>query len=294
MKIAQPRLKEIIKEEIISDERIVNAIKDLSSDLKNDSLDRAIDTLIDKIEGLDVSVDFLSAAVLDVDPLSISGAQSALGRSANPTGGTKFSPSTPETPPEVEEIIRQELETVLGEETEKALNEAEPVVKMPVSKMNEFKRRLEKWAMHYEKISSWIANDAILAPDDEQLENPRQLSRITREEGMRMRRTLYKLDNTLMQLMQDFDMTFKSYEDERYKALKTLDLDETSGYYQEPEELEEKDDWIQKAVDPDHEGYCTPMTKPTCTPKRKALAKRFKKAAKKKDKDGGTGWQGKV
>jgi hypothetical protein len=35
--------------------------------------------------------------------------------------------------------------------------------------------------------------------------------------------------------------------------------------------------WIQKAVDPEHKGYCTPMTKPTCTPRRKALAKRFKK-----------------
>jgi hypothetical protein len=42
--------------------------------------------------------------------------------------------------------------------------------------------------------------------------------------------------------------------------------------------LDEKDDkWIQKAVNPEHKGYCTPMTKPTCTPARKALAKRFKK-----------------
>jgi hypothetical protein len=42
--------------------------------------------------------------------------------------------------------------------------------------------------------------------------------------------------------------------------------------------LTEGDDkWIQKAVDPEHKGYCTPMTKPTCTPARKALAKRFKK-----------------
>ncbi len=40
-------------------------------------------------------------------------------------------------------------------------------------------------------------------------------------------------------------------------------------------EAEEK--WIQNAVNPEHKGYCTPMTKPTCTPKRKALAKRFKK-----------------
>ena len=35
--------------------------------------------------------------------------------------------------------------------------------------------------------------------------------------------------------------------------------------------------WIQKAVDPKHKGYCTPMSKKTCTPKRKALARTFKK-----------------
>jgi len=40
--------------------------------------------------------------------------------------------------------------------------------------------------------------------------------------------------------------------------------------------------WIQKAVNPKHKGFCTPMTKPTCTPKRKALAKTFKAMAKKR------------
>jgi hypothetical protein len=41
--------------------------------------------------------------------------------------------------------------------------------------------------------------------------------------------------------------------------------------------LEAKDGhWIQHAVNPKHKGYCTPMTKKTCTPRRKALAKRFK------------------
>jgi len=40
--------------------------------------------------------------------------------------------------------------------------------------------------------------------------------------------------------------------------------------------------WIQKAINPAHKGYCTPMTKPTCTPKRKALAVTLKKMAKKK------------
>ena len=35
--------------------------------------------------------------------------------------------------------------------------------------------------------------------------------------------------------------------------------------------------WIQKAVNPKHKGFCTPMTKKTCTPRRKALARTFKK-----------------
>ena len=38
--------------------------------------------------------------------------------------------------------------------------------------------------------------------------------------------------------------------------------------------------WIQKAVNPKHKGYCTPMSKKTCTPKRKALARTFKKMGK--------------
>lgn len=47
--------------------------------------------------------------------------------------------------------------------------------------------------------------------------------------------------------------------------------------------------WIQKAVNPKHKGYCTPMTKPTCTGHRRALALRFKAMAKerKKHENGG-------
>jgi hypothetical protein len=41
--------------------------------------------------------------------------------------------------------------------------------------------------------------------------------------------------------------------------------------------VNEDDKWIQKAVNPEHKGFCTPMSKDTCTPPRKALAKRFKK-----------------
>mgnify|MGYP003131315745 CR=1 FL=1 len=45
---------------------------------------------------------------------------------------------------------------------------------------------------------------------------------------------------------------------------------------------EDNEDWIQKAVDPDHEGYCTPMSKKTCTPRRKALARTFKKMGRER------------
>jgi len=41
--------------------------------------------------------------------------------------------------------------------------------------------------------------------------------------------------------------------------------------------------WMQDAVNPKHEGYCTPMSKPACTKKRKTLAKTFKKMAKQKN-----------
>lgn len=38
-----------------------------------------------------------------------------------------------------------------------------------------------------------------------------------------------------------------------------------------------KKNWIAGAVNPKHVGFCSPMTKATCTPKRKALAETFKK-----------------
>ena len=54
------------------------------------------------------------------------------------------------------------------------------------------------------------------------------------------------------------------------------------------------DDWMQGAVK--RPGRCTPMPNPDCpvgSPQYN-LGKRFKKAARKKKKKGGTGWQGKV
>ncbi len=49
--------------------------------------------------------------------------------------------------------------------------------------------------------------------------------------------------------------------------------------------IQETEKWIQSAVNPEHKGYCTPMSKPTCTPRRKALAKRFKKGVENESID---------
>ena len=42
-------------------------------------------------------------------------------------------------------------------------------------------------------------------------------------------------------------------------------------------EGKKKKNWIAQAINPKHKGFCSPITKKTCTPRRKALALRFKK-----------------
>lgn len=49
--------------------------------------------------------------------------------------------------------------------------------------------------------------------------------------------------------------------------------------------------WIQNAVNPAHKGYCTPMTKSTCTPRRKAFAMTMKKHHGFHKQDGGEAMQ---
>lgn len=49
------------------------------------------------------------------------------------------------------------------------------------------------------------------------------------------------------------------------------------GNDQDEDDMAKSGKWIQKAVNPAHKGYCTPMTKSTCTPRRKAFARTMKK-----------------
>ena len=40
---------------------------------------------------------------------------------------------------------------------------------------------------------------------------------------------------------------------------------------------DKKKNWLKGAVNPAHKGFCTPITKKTCTPKRKAFALTMKR-----------------
>jgi hypothetical protein len=118
MKITRSRLKQIIKEETESDDRLLDAIRDLANrDSSDPELVRAIKKLATGLDDLDLSVDFLSAAMLDVDPLSIAGAQSALGRAASPAKRRAAPPPSPTPKNDIEEIIQQELEALLSEKS---------------------------------------------------------------------------------------------------------------------------------------------------------------------------------
>lgn len=50
----------------------------------------------------------------------------------------------------------------------------------------------------------------------------------------------------------------------------------TGGEVNNPNNLMGKGGWIQKAINPSHKGWCTPLSNPKCTGHRRALALRFK------------------
>jgi hypothetical protein len=107
---------------------------------------------------------------------------------------------------------------------------------------------------------------------------------------------LHAIEDTI----QSFGTEIKNVRNEKKLRIKGLQPIE--------EEIQEKDreglnpasfllkhggkNWIQKAVNPKHKGYCTPMTKKTCTPRRKALARTFKKHHGFHQNAGNTGYSG--
>ena len=100
MKITKTRMKQIIKEEVESSNELLDAIEDLT----------------DKIEGLDVSIDYLAAAVTGEDSRSIGRQQAQLGRGATPTHKRS-----------IEEVIEEEVVRLMSETEAMETEESEKI-----------------------------------------------------------------------------------------------------------------------------------------------------------------------
>ena len=111
MKISEVRLKQLIREEVEG----------------NDALLRAIEALSDKIENLDVSIDYMAAAVTGEDPLALGVGQKSLGRSYVPPKRRPPPPAPPEISEDEEttlkQIVKEELQIHLLKEELVRLNE---------------------------------------------------------------------------------------------------------------------------------------------------------------------------
>ena len=83
-------------------------------------------------------------------------------------------------------------------------------LKIPVEKYNAFKRKIEQWGMLFNKFIGYTKD----------LDLP-EFDRKT--EGRRLRRMAVKLDQQLFKIMKEFDLEYKSYEDERYAQRQKLD-----------------------------------------------------------------------
>jgi len=93
MKLSKQKLKQIIKEELLSEDG--NENKQIS----------LLGQILGAIESVDMSLDYIAAALTGDDPVSIAARQSSIGRYARP----KAQPTPPPVREEIEKIIKEEL-----------------------------------------------------------------------------------------------------------------------------------------------------------------------------------------
>jgi len=100
MKITKSQIKQILLEEVESNDRLISAIHDLTSTM----------------EDLDISIDYLAAAFTGEDPMSLGSAQKTMGRFATPTR----KPSAPKDIDEAQlkQYVMEALDEVLGPDAE--------------------------------------------------------------------------------------------------------------------------------------------------------------------------------
>ena len=101
-------------------------------------------------------------------------------------------------------------------------------LKIPVERYDAFKRKIEQWAMLFNKFTGYTRD--LNLPD---------FNRET--DGRRIIRMAADLESSLMKIMKEFDLNYKSYEDERYAQRQQLDRlpDEDKFFLEMNESLEQ-------------------------------------------------------
>ena len=121
-------------------------------------------------------------------------------------------------------IKKSELEKLIKEEIESAIDE-KAELKIPVERYDAFKRKIEQWGMLFNKFADHARD--LGHPEHAQAAAPKLLRKVN------------KLESELRKIMNEFDLDYKSYADERHAALKKLDqFDGDSGYFLENTEDE--------------------------------------------------------
>lgn len=115
----------------------------------------------------------------------------------------------------------------VGDAKESKLKEGAEL-KIPVERYDAFKRKIEQWAMLFNKFTGYTRD--LNLPD---------FNRQT--DGRRIIRMAGQLESSLMKIMKEFDLNYKSYEDERYAQRQQLDRlpDEESFFLEINEGLEQ-------------------------------------------------------
>ena len=100
MKITKSQIKQILLEEVESNDKLISAIRDLTS----------------TVEDLDISMDYLAAAFTGEDPMSLGSAQKTMGRFATPT--QKFSVPKDIDESQLRQYVVEALDEILGPDAE--------------------------------------------------------------------------------------------------------------------------------------------------------------------------------
>ena len=106
-------------------------------------------------------------------------------------------------------ITKQQLKQIIKEELSATIDEGAEL-KIPVEKYDAFKRKIEQWAMLFNKFTAYTRD----------LHRP---GFDLKTDGKRIARMAYKLESECRKIMEEFDFDAKVYDDERYAMRQKLD-----------------------------------------------------------------------